>query len=132
MKQPVRTQGGFVLITAVLLITGIVAVAVVSAVLLSGRSVDTARGFEALRVHYAARSGLDAAAAQAVAGGCGSVSGTLNVEGFTVNLGCQAWTVNEAGTDYPVFRLTATAARGSIEAGTLVSRTIRSSLADPP
>lgn len=130
MKHPGRRQRGFVLITAVLLITGILAVAVVSALVLSGRSIDTARGLEAMRVHYAARSGLDVAAARAVAGTC--VNDTLNVEGFTVTLGCQVSMVDEAGTDYPVYHLTASAARGSIEAGTLVSRTLRASLADPP
>jgi MSHA biogenesis protein MshP len=132
MSNRAQTQRGFALITAVLLITGILAVAVVSALLLSGRSVATAQGLEALRVHYAARSGADVAAAQAIAGGCGAVSGSVNVEGFTVTLGCQAWTVDEAGTDYPVYRITASAARGSIETGTLVSRTIRVSLADAP
>lgn len=132
MRHPGRRQRGFVLITAVLLITGILAVAVVSALLLSGRSVATAQGLEALRAHYAARSAVDAAAAQAIGGTCTAVSGTMNVEGFTVTVGCQVSVVDEAGTDYPVYHLTASAARGSIEAGTLVSRTLRASLADPP
>ncbi|OOG26790.1 hypothetical protein B1C78_04600 [Thioalkalivibrio denitrificans] len=125
-----HSQSGFALITAVLLITAILTVAVTSALLLSGRSVATAQGLEALRAHYAARSALDAAAAQAVGGGCGAVGTSVNVEGFTVALTCEAWTVDEAGTDYPVYRLGATAARGSIEAGTLVRRTIRVSVAD--
>jgi|GEM_PF-3568992 len=123
-------QQGFALISAVFLITGILAVATVSALLLSGRSVTTAQGLEALRAHYAARSGADAAVAQAIAGGCGTVSGSVTVEGFTVTIDCQNWIVDEAGSDYPVYRITASAARGSIESGTLVSRTIRISVVD--
>ncbi len=127
-----NSQCGFTLITAVLLITAILAVAVTSELLLSGRSVATAQGLEALRAHYAARSAVDAAAALAIGGGCAAVSGTMNVEGFAVTLTCEAWTVDEAGTDYPVYRVGAMAARGSIEAGTLVRRSIRVSVAEAP
>ncbi|WP_018233070.1 hypothetical protein [Thioalkalivibrio thiocyanodenitrificans] len=127
-----HSQCGFALITAVLLITAILTVAVTSALLLSGRSVATAQGLEALRAHYAARSAVDAAAPLAIGGGCAAVGGNMSVEGFTVALTCEAWTVDEAGTDYSVYRVAATAARGSIEAGTLVSRTIRISVADQP
>ncbi len=125
-------QQGFALISAVFLITGILAVATVSALLLSGRSVTTAQGLEALRAHYAARSGVDVAAAQALTGGCANVAASLPVEGFTVSLGCESWDVNEAGIDYPVYLLTATAARGSIEQGTLVRRSVRASVTDAP
>lgn len=131
MNQRSR-QKGFALISAVLLITGILAVAVISALLLSGRSVATAQGLEALRAHYAAHSGIDVAASQVVSGGCGAVSGTLTVEGFNVVLACQSWAVNEAGADYGVYRLSAMAARGSIETGTLVSRSVRARVTDAP
>ncbi|WP_018953485.1 hypothetical protein [Thioalkalivibrio sulfidiphilus] len=125
-------QQGFALISAVLLITGILTVATVSALLLSGRSVTTAQGLEALRAHYAARSGVDVAAAQALTGGCANVAASLPVEGLTVSLGCESWDVNEAGTQYNVYRLTATAARGSIEQGNLVRRQIQISVVGQP
>jgi MSHA biogenesis protein MshP len=127
-----RHQRGFALISAVLLITGILAVATVSALLLTGRSVTTAQGLEALRAHYAARSGVETGIAQALAAGCGAVPASVTVEGFSVSLACESWDVNEAGADYPVYRITASAARGTIESGTLVSRTIRISLVDQP
>jgi MSHA biogenesis protein MshP len=131
-----QRQGGFTLISAVFLITAILLVATVSGMLLSTRSVDTARNLEAVRAHYAARAGVEFAIAAALgADSCAPVAAAspLAIEGFSVALGCAAGVADEGGTGpYNVFTLSATASRGATEAGTLVRRSVQASVANLP
>ena len=125
-------QSGFSLMAAVflLLLLSILAIVLLSTV--SARARTTALNLDASRAFYAAQSGIDIAAANAVIGGCGSVPATLTIETFAVNLTCASTAVNEAGNNYQIFQLVATAAKGSMAQSTFVSRRLRVSLSEVP
>ena len=133
MMGPKR-QRGFSLFVAIFLITTILVVAVIAAATLTSRSVTTAQGILAARAFYAARTGIEYAIAQAVppGQGCTNVGAVVAIEGFNVGLQCQESAVNQGGTSFVMYHLSATASSGNLTAGTFVTRTVRTTITGEP
>ena len=123
-----RHQRGFSLVAAVFVIA-IALLIVLSAVLtLSARNRSTVQALDASRALFAAQSGVDIAIARSLGAGCGAVPASVDIEGFTVTLGCTSTTVDEAPDTYSVYTLTAVAQRGSFASNTFISRRVRATV----
>lgn len=133
MKGP-RRQRGFSLFVAIFLITSILVIAVITAATITSRSITTAQGLLAARVFYAARGGLEYAAARAVppGQGCANVGGSVTIEGYTIALSCNETVVNQGGQLSVMYHLTAAASSGNLTQGTFVSRTVRATVRGEP
>jgi MSHA biogenesis protein MshP len=124
-------QQGFAVIAAVFLITVIAAIALVLVSVTSSRSRTTVQNLEAARAYYAAYSGIQVAAARALAGNCSAV--TTSIEGFSVDLTCTALSGQSEGSlTYSVYTVTSQARRGDWNSATYVSRRLRASVTDAP
>ncbi|WP_406672739.1 hypothetical protein, partial [Natronospira sp.] len=76
----------------------------------------------ATQAWYAARSGLEAGAYQAVESGSCPATINLNLDGFTVTVTCSETTHTERGQTFQVYALEAFAERGSLGEAAHVAR----------
>lgn len=124
-------QSGFAIVWALFLITAVAAAGAAMVVTLASRSRTTVQNLDAARAYYAAYGGLEVMAARAVTGSCANATETI--EGFSVSLSCsQSADQDEAGTTYRVYTISAAASRGSFDASTFVSRSLRATVTDAP
>lgn len=130
MRSPAHRQRGLSLIAAIFLITAVAAITAAMVATMTARSRTTVQTLEASRAFYVAQSGIEVAAARALAAGCAAVPASLTLEGFQLALGCAATPVNEAGSAYNVYVLTATASRGDLGQSTYVYRRLRATMTD--
>ncbi|MBD1401408.1 pilus assembly protein MshP [Pelovirga terrestris] len=116
-------QKGFTLVQAVfiLVVLGLLGMVMVRLI-----GVQTSTGVMALqgaRAYHAARSGLEWGAAWASAGK--SCSGNMQIDGFDVEVACEdPDSFNEAGLDYVVYNIKATAKYGTYGDVSFVSRSV--------
>ena len=117
-------QKGFTLVQAVFII---VVLALLGAAMVQLIRVQTSTGIMALqgaRAYHAARSGLEWGAARASAGE--SCSGYMPIEGFDVAVDCEnPFSFNEAGQDYVVYNINASAEFGTYGDVSYVSRQLQ-------
>lgn len=122
-------QTGAALFTAVFLIVVIAAVAAMVAHVAGTQQVTSGRSLDASRAYYAARARLDEAIEDALdSGACPTTGGGSEEDfhGLTTRVeACDPDPVDEGGTSYTVFTLSASAFRGDRTSGTLVRRVVR-------
>ena len=127
-----RQQRGVALIAALFLLVALAALGVYM-VTLSGVQQDTpTRAADASRAWYIARSGMEAAAYEAVNGGCAAVNTSRTLDGFAVNITCSESTHTERGDTFQVFQLSATASRGSYGDRNYVARQADGTVSNAP
>lgn len=117
-----NNQKGFTLVQAlfILVVLGLLGMVMVRLI-----AVQTSTGVMALqgaRAYHAARSGLEWGAARAKAGE--SCAGSILVEGFAVNVSCDAGDFKEAQETFDVYNISATARFGSYGDVSFVSRSL--------
>lgn len=127
--SPPRHQQGFSLVAAIFVIVIALLIVLAAVLTLSARNRSTVQALDASRALFAAQSGIEVAIARSLGGGCAAVPGSVNIEGFTVALGCTATAVDEAPDSYTIYTLTAAAQRGSFAANTFISRRVRATVA---
>ena len=125
-----RHQRGFSLVAAVFVIAIALLIVLAAVLTLSARNRSTVQALDASRALFAAQSGVDIAIARSLGGACGAVPASVDIEGFTVTLGCTATTVDEAPDTYAVYTLTAVAQRGSFASNTFISRRVRATVTE--
>jgi MSHA biogenesis protein MshP len=129
MTLPNR-QRGFSLVAAVFVIAIALLIVLAAVLTLSARNRSTVQALDASRALFAAQSGVDIAIARSLGGGCAAVPASVEIEGFTVTLGCSATLVDEAPDTYRIYTLTAVAQRGSFASNTFISRRVRATVAE--
>ena len=93
-----RRQRGFSLIAAIFLVALALLVVLAAVLTISARSRSTVQALDGSRALFAAQSGVEIAIARSLAGDC-PVSRVVDIEGFTVTLGCVETTVfNDTAT----------------------------------
>jgi MSHA biogenesis protein MshP len=115
-----KKQRGISLMIVIFLLAG-VSVMALSMMNLSGtqhiNSLYTVRGAQA---YFAARSGMEYAIAQVMAGGA---CANQNISGFAVTIACvHAGNYNEGGAAYDIYRLTTTASDGNFQVPDIANR----------
>ena len=119
-------NAGMAVFAAIFLIVVLAAVGVAVAMLTSTQQLASAQALDATRAYYAAHARLERAVDEAIATEACPDTSTIAMHGFTTELICPAPVpVSEGGASYTVVQLTATAYRGSREAGTRVRRQLR-------
>jgi MSHA biogenesis protein MshP len=129
MTLPNR-QRGFSLVAAVFVIAIALLIVLAAVLTLSARNRSTVQALDASRALFAAQSGVDIAIARSLGGGCAAVPASVEIEGFTVTLGCVPTDVDEAPDTYRIYTLTAVAQRGSFASGTFISRRVRATVTE--
>jgi type II secretory pathway pseudopilin PulG len=106
-----RRQGGFALLTVifVMLVLGMVAAWLAEAI--SGRQAAVAGDVLQRQGDHAALAGVEWARAEALGGSCAAAQ--VAYAGFTVDVACATQQVDENGTLYDVFAVTADARHGA-------------------
>lgn len=123
-------QRGFSLIAAVFVIAIALLIVLAAVLTLSARNRSTVQALDASRALFAAQSGIEVAIARSLSAGCGPFPATVDIEGFTVELGCVPTDVDEAPETYRIYTLTASAQRGSFAANTFISRRVRATVTE--
>jgi MSHA biogenesis protein MshP len=123
-----RRQSGFSLVAAIFLIALALLIVLAAVLTISARSRSTVQALDASRALFAAQSGIEVAVARSLGGGCTAVPPTVDIEGFTVALGCTPFPVDEAPDNYTIYTLTASAQRGSFANHTFISRRVRATV----
>lgn len=127
-----RRQRGFSLVAAIFLVALALLVVLAAVLTISARSRSTVQALDGSRALFAAQSGIEIAMARSLApgpsGGCDAVPPTVEIEGFTVTLGCVPTDVDEAPDTYTIFTLTAVAQRGRFSDHTFISRRVRATV----
>lgn len=130
-----RTRG-FALIAAIFLLVVLGALAFYLVSLSTTQAFTSLLAVQGARAHYAARAGLEWGAWQAVKG-VGGCNGTLDVDAgsgvtFEVVVACAPDTAyGEAGDTVQLWRITATAKRGTAASPDFVFRRMQMTVRDP-
>jgi len=137
MISTARHQRGFSAIIALVLIVVFALIGAYMATLVGTQAITSTLSAVGIQGWFAARAGAERAAhAVTVGSGCGDVPASItpaNTGGFTVNLTCNAVSIQEnPPPDYNVYQITASASRGNPGDIAFVSRTIRMSVTDAP
>ena len=127
MKKTEKQQG-FSLIGALFLLIVVGGLLLVLARTIAVEDRESILGVLTNQAYFAARSGMDWASVEALAGNC--ANSTLTLEGFNVSTSCVATMNIDEGTGAPynVYALTSTATKGTKSTGTLVIRNLRGSV----
>lgn len=121
MMQTKHSQRGYLLVTAIFLLVGLAALGAFMVKFADTQHLTSAQDIQGSRAYWAARSGLEWAAAtidasDAARSACHSA--TIDIEGFTVHVSeedCSAGvppSYNEAGTTSYLHRIVSTAGNG--------------------
>ena len=114
MKIPsiLKANDGFTLVQAIFILIVLALLGLVMMRLIGVQSSTSVFALQGARAYQAARSGLDWGAARASAGAL--CDGTINIEGFNVDVSCsnQSFTEGSIGP-YNVYRINAKATYGS-------------------
>ena len=133
-----KTQKGFSIIIAVVLIVLFALIGGYMATLTSVGSLNTTVSAAGMQAWFAARSGIEWAVRDLIIGGGTCAGDTINLSGgntdnFTVVLTCTPGSFTEAGIGtYNVYDLTARATRGTTGTIGYVSRQLDVSITDAP
>lgn len=125
-------QSGFSLLAGLFLLVAVMLAALAMVTTSSSRATSTVLGLQSARAWFAARAAIDVATAQALAGGCAAVSGSLSIDDFAVELACSAAAVEEAGVANQIYSLQARAVAGSLAGNTFVSRRMQAKVSAVP
>jgi MSHA biogenesis protein MshP len=125
-----HTQRGFSIVAAVFVIAVALLIVLAAVLTLSARNRSTVQALDASRALFAAQSGIEVATARALAGNCAAVPSSLDIEGFSVTLGCTRHPVDEAPEAYGIYTLTASAQRGRFSDHSFVSRRVRATVTE--
>lgn len=129
-------QRGVALFTAVFLIAAVAVLAASVSLIAGQQQLTSAQSLDQTRAYYAARARLDQEIAALLGGSsCAALGPPASEDTFgfaTAISACSGATVDEGGMSYQVFDLGVSASRGSLEAGTLVRRTVRVQITDAP
>lgn len=127
-----RSEQGVALVAALFLLVALAALGVYM-VTISGVQQETpTRALDASRAWYVARSGVEAAAYEAINnGGCAAVN-DRTLDGFDVDVSCNSTTHTERGTTFQVFALGVRASRGSYGDRNYVAREVAATVSNDP
>jgi MSHA biogenesis protein MshP len=124
-RDPLRSQKGFSLITALFILLVLAALGTFMVTMSGVQSRTSLWAFQGAQAYHAARSGLEWGTFQALNSSC-VASTTLNVGNFNVTLQCQAQgAIAEGGQSYYVYQLTSLAEWGTYGNGDYISRLLR-------
>jgi MSHA biogenesis protein MshP len=140
---PARPPGrGFGLVSAIFLVVVLAGLGTAIASLSATQQVGAMRDELGARAYFAARAGIDWGAYQALQGGACPAATTLpalagSAAGFAVAVACTRWpaagapALDEAGQAVVVYRLTATATRGTPGTADFVERQLAAVVSTP-
>lgn len=132
-----RTQGGFVMITAVFILVIVAMLAVMIVSLSATQQVGQVRELYGTAARYAARSGIEWALYKVARSGTCTATETLpplagSAAGFTVVANCAVYgPYDEDGQQVRVYQLTSTATRGTLGQVDFVERQMSASISQP-
>lgn len=131
MRKPVMTdqQAGFALINAIFLLVVLAFLGVVMVTLSGVQSRTPVFALQGARTYHAARSGIEWGTWKALNGSCVATT-TLTIDGATVVVTCQSAPFTEGASNYNVYRLSASAERGSYGSTDYISRRIKARVTD--
>ncbi len=129
-----RSQRGISVLLVIFLLAAASVLGLAIATLAGTQHFNVAFSARAAQAYFAARAGMQYAAARVTAGaGCGGITPTLTLEGFTVVVTCNiSGTFNEGeALVYNIYDLTATASGGSFTAPDVTNRRLQATLKFP-
>jgi len=129
-----RSQRGLSVLLVIFLLGAVSLLGVVIATLATTQHFSVAFSARATQAYFAARSGMQYAAARVTAGaGCAGVTPTLTIDGFNVAITCNvSGTFNEGeATAYSIYDLATTASAGSFAAPDVTNRRLRATVKFP-
>jgi MSHA biogenesis protein MshP len=131
-------QRGFTIVSTIFIIVVLALLAVFMTTIGTTQRATSTFSILGARAFFAAQSGMEWAVATVVGtGGCFAsptmftLAGGMT-SGFDVRLECSATPINEAGVNYRVYQLRATASRGQSDEEDYFSRTIEATVTDAP
>lgn len=129
-----RSQRGVSVLLVIFLLGAAALLGVAIATLAGTQHFSVAYSARATQAYFAARAGMEYAAARITAGaGCAGVVPALTIEGYAVTITCNvSGTFNEgAATPYSIYDLATTASRGGFAAPDAVNRRLQATLKFP-
>lgn len=141
MRRPTsvhaKGQRGFALVIAIFIVVVLALIGIMMVTIGTVQRSTAAAAAQGARAYYAARSGIEWAAFQALQNGncAASTSFPLAVpglNGFTVSVQCNSTSHRERSDTYNVYVITSTAASGTFGAVDYVSRQLRVTLTNAP
>ncbi|MGD9603591.1 MAG: hypothetical protein AB7O21_18810 [Gammaproteobacteria bacterium] len=133
-----RHQGGFSLVSATFIVVVVAMLAGYLVNLGNAQRAATSFSLQGLRAHAAVQSGMEWAIARVLRdGACVAPGSTFALDGagleeLRVSVDCVATTVTEGARTYPMFRLTASARRGTEGGEDYYSRRLTASIVAAP
>ena len=132
-----KSQRGFALVIAIFIVVVLALIGIMMVTIGGVQRATAAAAAQGTRAYYAARSGIEWGAFQALQNGnCApSTSFPLAVtglNGFTVTVQCSSTQHRERSDTYNVYVITSTAVSGAFGTSDYVSRQLRVTLTDAP
>lgn len=119
--RALRKQGGMSLVTAIFILVVLSAIGGYMVLTAVVQSRTTVMALQGARAYHAARSGLEWGIFSDLASdSCNT--GTFDVNGFSVTVGCSQTTFTEGGQTYNVYRVTSLSQFGSYGSQGYISR----------
>ena len=116
-----RDEKGMSLVTALFILVVLAAIGGYMVLVAGVQSQTTVMALQGVRAYHAARSGLEWGIYRDLASGS-CTTGTFDVDGFSVAVGCSDTNFTEGGQDYTVYRITSLAQLGIFGSEGYVSR----------
>ena len=130
--SPVGTrQAGFSAMIALVLITLLGLVGVYMSTQGTVGQLSTVLSFNGMQAWFAARSGADWGALQALNSSC-AASTSFTIDGYSVTVTCSSTAVTEAPDTYNIYTINASAVRGANGDLTRISRSVRLFVTNAP
>ncbi|OGT83907.1 MAG: hypothetical protein A3H91_05050 [Gammaproteobacteria bacterium RIFCSPLOWO2_02_FULL_61_13] len=124
-------QAGFSAMIALVLITLLGLVGVYMSTQGTVGQLSTVLSFNGMQAWFAARSGADWGALQALNSSC-AASTNFNIDGYSVTVTCSSIAVTEAPDTYNIYTINASAVRGANGDLTRISRSVRLFVTNAP
>ena len=129
-NNPVRYQYGFGIIAAVFILV-IVSLVIASMSSISQKShTQVVLNLQRQQAYYAANSGLNYIIARVLASSANCVASTEVMQGFNVALTCSATAFDDGAGTVHIYRVSATATKGSMANNTFIKRSIEADITD--
>jgi hypothetical protein len=131
MNIRARMQSGFAAVVVLVLVTLFGLIGVYMSTQGTVGQLSTALSLNGIQAWFAARSGADWGALQALNGSC-AASTSFTIDQYTVTVTCSSTSVTEAPDTYDIYTLSSTAVRGTNGDLTHVSRQVRAFVTNAP
>ncbi|APG27862.1 pilus assembly protein MshP [Syntrophotalea acetylenivorans] len=127
--RALRNQGGMSLVTAIFILVVLSAIGGYMVLTAGVQSRTTVMALQGARAYHAARSGLEWGINRDLNSGV-CVSGSFQVDGYTVTVTCESTAFNEGGRSFTVFRISSLAEWGSYGDAHYISRQLTARVTD--